>query len=258
MPTISREYTAAPNRYRKGGNHPRYIVVHYTANTASARNEANNVHFNNDGRDASAHFYLDGGGTIYQLLDLSDTAYAVGAWEGNTQYVGNSESVSIEVCNSGGPFTTDEVAELRWLVRRLMGELGIDADHVVRHFDCHGGPAGRKECPYYYAGFNNAAWEALRDTITREELQVEAKDVWNCDLAYQEVKTGKQVNRPAWNIVSWTGHNVEYMLPKVNDMQPKVSDLANRSVKLEKAVADLTALVKAQQKTLNAIVKKLA
>ena len=244
MPTISREYTAAANRYRKGGNHPRYIVVHYTANNAPARNEANNVHFNNDGRDASAHFYLDGGGTIYQLLDLSDTAYAVGAWEGNTQYVGNSESVSIEVCNDGGPFTTDEVAELRWLVRRLMGELGIDADHVVRHFDCHGGPAGRKECPYYYSGFNNAHWEALRDTITRGEL-MKPQDVWNCEIAT------KEGNKQAWECVSWG-----WAYSK--DMQPKVTDTRNKVISLEKKVDEQTALIKTLTKTVNTLVKKLA
>ena len=252
MPTISRAFTCHPYRYTPGGNAPRYIVVHYTANTANARQEA--TYAATSQHPSSYHFVLDGGGTIYQLLDVTDTAWAVGAWAGATQLIGNSESVSIEVCNDGRQFTTDEVAELRWLVRRLMGELGIDADHVVRHFDCH---TGRKDCPLYYAGFDSKPWATLHDTITRGEL-MKPQDVWNCDLAYQEVKTGKQVNRPAWNIVSWTGHNVEYMLPKVNDMQPKVSDIANRSVKLEKAVADLTALVKAQQKTLNEIVKKLA
>lgn len=258
MPSISRAYHAHSGNYTPGGNAPRYIVVHYTANTANARQEA--TYASNDQHPSSYHFVLDGGGTIYQLLDVTDTAWAVGAWPGNTQYIGNSESISIEVCNDGGPFTIDEIAELRWLVQLLMERHGIPADRVVRHYDCHGGPAGRKACPLWYTpdgGGGDAAWKTLRDTITREDT-MNANDVWNCQLAYQEVKTGKQVNRPAWNIVSWTGHNVEYMLPKVNDMQPKVSDMANRSVKLEKAVADLTALVKAQQKTLNAIVKKLA
>lgn len=244
MPTISREYTAAANRYRKGGNNPRYIVVHYTANDAPARNEANNVHFNHDGRDASAHFYLDGGGTIYQLLDLSDTAYAVGAWAGATQLIGNNESVSIEVCNSGGPFTVDEVAELRWLVRRLMGELGIDADHVVRHFDCH---TGRKECPYYYAGFNNAHWEALRDTITREDT-MQVSDFMNAPVAYQDLG-GKQTNKKFWELVSWGGHYAAFCAAQM-------PILNNRIIELEKKVDSQTAIMKNMQKSLNSLVKK--
>lgn len=258
MPTISREFTAAPGNWKRGGNNPRYIVVHHTDDDGSAWAVAHwKANDYNPEHPGSFQYVLDGGGTIYQMMEDTDTAYAVGAWKGCVQYIGNDESISIEVCASGTPFTVDEIAELRWLVRRLMEKHGIPAERVVRHYDCM---SGRKDCPRAYTPYvegGDAAWRTLHDTITRGELMT-PQDVWNCDLAYQEVKTGKQVNRPAWNIVSWTGHNVEYMLPKVSDMQPKVSDIANRSVKLEKAVADLTALVKAQQKTLNAIVKKLA
>lgn len=252
MPTISREFHAHSGNYSAGGNAPRYIVVHYTANTATARQEA--TYAATSQHPSSYHFVLDGGGTIYQLLDVTDTAWAVGAWAGATQLIGNSESVSIEVCNDGRQFTTDEVAELRWLVRKLMRELGIDADHVVRHFDCH---TGRKDCPLYYAGFGNKAWETLRDTITREEL-MKPQDVWNCPVAYQDPKTGKQVNKAAWELLSWGGHYEAYMAPKVSDIQTKVADLQNRVIKLEKAQGEQTSLIKAVQKTLNTIVKKLA
>lgn len=239
MPTISREFHAHAGNYSAGGNAPRYIVVHYTANTANARQEATYAATNQ--HPSSYHFVLDGGGTIYQVLDVTDTAWAVGAWAGATQLIGNSESVSIEVCNDGRKFTTDEVAELRWLVRRLMRELGIDADHVVRHFDCH---TGRKDCPLYYAGFGNKAWETLHDTITREDT-LTPSDVWN-----QEIAT-KEGNKPAWTCLSWA-----WAYSK--DMQPKVTDTRNKVIELEKKVDDLTAQLKTANKTLNAIVKKLA
>lgn len=260
MPTISRAFTCHPSRYSAGGNNPRYIVVHYTANDAPARNEANNVMYNNDGRKASAQYYLDGHGVIYQLMEDTDTAYAVGAWPGNTQYIGNSESISIEVCNDGGPFSIDEIAELRWLVQLLMERHGIPESRVVRHYDCHGGPAGRKACPLWYTpdgGGGDAAWETLRDTITREEL-MKPQDVWNCPVAYQDPKTGKQVNKAAWELLSWGGHYEAYMAPKVSDIQTKVADLQNRVIKLEKAQGEQTGLIKTVQKTLNTIVKKLA
>ena len=253
MPTISRAFRAHPGNYTPGGNRPRYIVVHYTANTASAEQEAR--YAANDQHPSSYPFVLDGAGTIYQLLDVTDTAWAVGGWAGTTQLIGNSESVSIEVCNDGGAFTTDEVAELRWLVRRLMGQLGIDADHVVRHFDCH---TGRKDCPLYYAGFDSKPWAALHDTITREELIVTPQDVWNCPIAYQDPKSGKQMNKKAWELLSWGPHYDAAMVPKVNDIQTKVADLQNRMIAVEKAQAEQTSLIKNVQKALNAIVKKLA
>jgi len=247
MPTISRAFRCHPWRYSAGGNSPRYIVIHYTANDAPARNEANNVMYNNDGRQASAHFYSDGSGTIYQVMELTDTAYAVGAWDGATQLIGNRESVSIEVCNDGGRFTVDEIAELRWLVRRLMAQLGIDADHVVRHFDCH---TGRKECPLYYSGFNNAEWETLRDTITREDVTMQVNDIMVYPVAYQELN-GKQTNKKFWELVSWGGHYAAFCAAQM-------PILNNRIIELEKKVDALTAQVKAGNKTMSTILKKVS
>ena len=252
MPSISRAYHAHSGNYTPGGNRQKYIIVHYTANIASAIQEAQ--YASNDQHPSSYHYVLDGSGVIYQLLDLKDTAWAVGGWTGTTQLIGNNESISIEVCNDGGPFTTGQIAELRWLVRMLMVDLGIDADHVVRHFDAH---TGRKECPYYYAGFNNKKWEALHDFITRED-DMEAKDVWNEPIAYQDPKTGKQTNKKAWELLSWGPHYDAAMVPKVNDIQTKVAELQNRVVALEKAASEQTMLMKNLQKTLNSILKKVS
>ena len=246
MPTISRAFTCHPQRYSPGGNSPKYIVIHYTANDAPARNEATNVMYNNDGRKASAHFYLDGSGTIYQVMELTDTAYAVGAWAGATQLIGNRESVSIEVCNDGGQFTVDEIAELRWLARRLMAHLGIDADHVVRHFDCH---TGRKECPLYYSGFNNKHWETLHDTITRGDTNMQVSDLMNALVAYQDLG-GKQTNKKFWELVSWGGHYAAFCAAQM-------PILNNKIIELEKKVDNQTSLIKNLQKTVNTINKKI-
>lgn len=161
MPKICTAYWCRPDRYTAGGNSCRYIVIHYTANTAPAINEAKNI-ANNRGQ-SSFHYTLDGSGTIYQCLYDYDTAWAVGAWSGTTQLIGNNESISIEVCNSGGAFTSAQISELQWLVTKLMKLHSIPASRVVRHFDCH---TGRKACPQYYAGFNSSAWTSLHKTIT--------------------------------------------------------------------------------------------
>lgn len=161
MPTISREYHAHSGNYTPGGNSRRYIVVHNTGNTAGARAEA--AYAQNNEHPSSYHYVLDGGGTIYQILDDSDTAWAVGAWRGAVQYIGNNESISIEVCSNGVPFTSAEITELHWLVRVLMQRYGIDAAHVVRHFDAH---SGHKDCPAAYV--DPAKWATLRALITSE------------------------------------------------------------------------------------------
>lgn len=159
MPTISRAYHAHGGNYTPGGNSCRYIVVHNTGNTAGANAEARYAATNQ--HPSSYHYVLDGGGTVYQILDDTDTAWAVGAWRGARQLIGNGESVSIEVCSNGVAFTGAEVDELHWLVRLLMERHGIPASRVVRHYDCH---TGHKDCPAYYV--NESRWASLHATIT--------------------------------------------------------------------------------------------
>lgn len=171
MPTISREYHAHAGRYQPGGNSCDYIVVHNTGNSASALAEARNQQ-NNFSRPAGAHYFLDGGGVIYQLLDDTDTAWAVGAWSGARQLISNYESISIEVCSDGVEFTDAEIEELTWLVQLLMERHDIPAKNVVRHWDCH---TGRKECPAWYVPMNR--WYTLHKTITEGD-NMRPADVW--------------------------------------------------------------------------------
>lgn len=174
---INHTYRAHTGNYTPGGNSHRWIVVHNTANTASAAAEARYAETNR--HDSSYHFVLDGSGTIYQLLDVTDTAWAVGAWRGCTSYVKNNESINIEVCATSR-FTADETAELRELVRYLMLTYGIAADHVIRHRDAH---SGHKCCPRGYCPDGDdpdgSAWAALHDTITREDvIAMRPADIW--------------------------------------------------------------------------------
>lgn len=153
-------------RYTKGGNSRKYIVVHNTANTASAVNEARNL-ANNPGQ-SSFHYAIDDRDIIQCVHDY-DTAWAVGAWSGCTAYIKNSQSISIEVCNPGTEFSTAEKQNLRKLVMHLMEYYNIPASRVVRHWDCH---SGRKKCPAFYAGSGNSAWTALHSYITGQSGSV--------------------------------------------------------------------------------------
>lgn len=156
----TRRIWCRPSRYTAGGNTRKYIVVHNTANAASAVNEARNL-ANNAGQ-SSFHYAVDDN-DIVQCVHDYDSAWAVGAWAGTTAYIRNSESISIEVCNPGTEFSTAEKQNLRALVLHLMEYYNIPASRVVRHWDCH---SGRKACPRFYAGAGNAAWIALHAYIT--------------------------------------------------------------------------------------------
>ncbi len=158
-PTTKRVWARA-DRFTAGGNQRRYIVYHNTANTATADEEARNL-ANNPG-SSSFHYVTDGVETIQCVHDY-DSAWAVGAWKGAKAYIGNSESISIEVCSAGAEFTQAEADALRALVLHLMEYYSIPAERVVRHYDCH---SGRKNCPAAYSGTRNAANDALHAYIT--------------------------------------------------------------------------------------------
>lgn len=155
---------AHPSTYTRGrgGKKPEYIVVHYTASQASARN--NCKYFSGGNRNSSAHFFADGSGTIYQSVAEGDTAWAVGNFDMNQR------SISIEVVSDGRDFTSAEIAELTYLVQHLMNKYGIPANHVIRHYDVVDyASRGRtldphKHCPAPYV--DSAKWSKLHSIIT--------------------------------------------------------------------------------------------
>ena len=123
MPRIE-EYLA-PSDISYDYNNPDWIVIHYTATDASAYNNA--VYFSRGGNwNSSAHYFLDGGGVIYQSVPNDRGAWACGNYEANTN------SISIEVVSSGQEFDEDEIEELQWLVQKLMDRHDILGNGLAR------------------------------------------------------------------------------------------------------------------------------
>ena len=143
----------------------KYIVVHYTAGTGSAKN--NCIYFSNGNRNASAHYFIDDS-SIYEYADPK--AYAT--WhcgDGAGKYgITNQNSIGIEVVNTGGAFSQEEIKKLAWLVQKLMKQFNIPAANVVRHYD-----ASRKQCPLYYVK-NGSAWTSLHAQITGDKVATSA------------------------------------------------------------------------------------
>lgn len=152
----------------------KYIVIHYTAgNGDTAKNNAE--YYANNVVKASAHYFVDEGETVYQGVNDSDTAWAVG---GTSTYIHpecrNASSISIEMCsrnwNGGGRPATDAgwyfkeetIKNAAALVRELMKKYNIPIEHVIRHYDVWG-----KICPAPFVN-NPNAWENFKARLVEK------------------------------------------------------------------------------------------
>ncbi|MBS5317334.1 MAG: N-acetylmuramoyl-L-alanine amidase [Clostridiales bacterium] len=128
-----------------GVNNPKYIVIHETGNTdIGADAERHYKYFNGGDRGASAHYFVDD----KQIIQVVE--HNVQSWHNGKKYVSNpavpqcnnSNSIGIEICvNQDGDYSksVDNAVEL---TKKLMKELNIPADKVIRHYDSCG-----KQCP---------------------------------------------------------------------------------------------------------------
>ncbi len=166
---IDRSIPASPLTYTKGraGFRIEKIVIHYTGGKGNARE--NCLYFSGGNRQASAHFFIDGGPRIYESVSPRDTAWAVG----NKRM--NRRTVSIEVCSNGEDFTEDEIKQTAWLVQKLMQDYGLLARDVIRHHDAYdyGNPnepwaSPHKACPAPY--MNEKKWRKLHARLTGESI----------------------------------------------------------------------------------------
>lgn len=180
--------TAITNTTLSPGRKILYIVEHYTAGTTSKAGAAANTAswFMQPKAAASADFIVDDLNIVQYNPDPANRyCWAVGGGKysgtkgGGTLYgvVTNKNSISIEICstNSAGKVTatndkywsfTDAVLQnAEKLTKYLMEKYGIDADHVIRHYDITG-----KSCPGII-GWNaetgdESKWRAFKARLT--------------------------------------------------------------------------------------------
>lgn len=138
-------YTATTHKKEWG-------VIHYTANTGdSATARGNAKYFANPNTESSAHFIVDEGDIVYNVVPEDMTAWAVGGskWQNNGgKYYGectNDNSISIEMVShtdsSGAYFIPEKTIENTLaLVKELQARHGIDDNHIIRHYDVNGKP----------------------------------------------------------------------------------------------------------------------
>ncbi len=165
--SIRAQYYGSTNR----GN-PKYIVLHYTGNSGtSATAKGNANYFHTCDRKASAHYVVDENTTIYQCVPDNRAAWSVGdSGNGHGTFYGkctNTNSVSIEMVshsNSSGYYIPDAtIQRAAELTRDLMKKYGINADHVIRHYD-----VTTKACPEPMCGTTakNKKWTTFKALLT--------------------------------------------------------------------------------------------
>lgn len=118
---------------------PEFVVIHNTANNASAINEIAYMHRNNN--EVSFHYAVDDK-EIIQGLPLNRNSWNAGDG-GNGK--GNRKGISIEICYSKSGGKKFEIAQKNAaeLTAKLLKDYGWGIDKVKKHQDFNG-----KHCPH--------------------------------------------------------------------------------------------------------------
>lgn len=188
-PTINKSYAQTVyNVSWSGRRSVKYIVCHYTGTDASAKN--NCIYFSGGNRNASADYFIDKDGSIYQFNADPKNYFSWHCGDGYGKYgITNTNSIGIEVVSSGAEYTQAQKDALRDLVIALMKDYGVSASNVVRHYDASG-----KLCPAPYCGSSakNDKWNKLHTYITQ--------DVKEGD--WLDMATMKEVQQAVWGYVN--------------------------------------------------------
>jgi len=161
------------NRWSRYGQKIEYIVLHYVGAVSSAKN--NGEYFANTANlGASAHYFVDET-TVVSSVPLQESAGHCGV-----DYSGarapfwskccNRNSIGIEMCckkdSRGNWYLEPEtVHNALALVKTLMQRYGIDAGHVVRHYDvCW------KICPEPWVR-DESQWRAFKQRLEEKNTQ---------------------------------------------------------------------------------------
>ena len=173
-------------------NNNEYIVIHYFGSLGTAAAVAN--YFNTPGIQASAHYCLDEGSTVYQCVEDNNIAWHCGT---SGAYVHprcrNENSIGIEVrpykldkstARSAAPadwyFPPEIVDNLVVFTQMLMQKYNVPLENVVRHYDVTG-----KWCPRpwmgddtntYYGTSGNEQWKKFKERLSGEELDMNIEE----------------------------------------------------------------------------------
>lgn len=141
---------------------PTRIVVHNTANDASARNEISYMITNNN--TISFHYAIDDK-EVVQGIPLDKNSWNAG--DGNGK--GNREGIAIEICysKSGGERFIQAEKNAAYFIAQLLMERGWNLNQVTKHQDYSG-----KYCPHRTL---DMGWQRFLDMISNQMSEMNTK-----------------------------------------------------------------------------------
>lgn len=174
MITINRDFISKQNTYA-GANSPIYIVIHETDNYANGAGAQRHAQAQKNGNlDTSVHYYSGSDG-VYQAAEHCDGTFSVGKEYGGNHSVkdaNNRNSINIEICvNPDGDYNVARQNAIE-LVKYLIQTTGIQADHVIRHYDAKGKYCPRKmlDNPSLWEDFKNQIGGAVQNPVPVSEI----------------------------------------------------------------------------------------
>lgn len=176
---IHRDYPCHPKNYQgRRAQKVTWLVYHYVGALGDAEQNAY-YYGTTPGIGASAHLFVGHGpeAEVWASVPEDCVASHCGRTDGKYKHpiCRNANSIGIELCCHRRPdgtwyFDRETIDRGVELGRDIMARYGIDADHVLRHYDVTG-----KTCPAPFV-LDPAAWETFKKRLeevdmTREETQ---------------------------------------------------------------------------------------
>lgn len=139
MSIFTIKHTPSPNHASREGQQVDMLIMHYTDMESAGAALAKLCDPAPGGR-VSAHYLVDEDGTVFALVDESETAWHAGlsSWRGNTNI--NQRSIGIEIANPGHrlgyrPFPEAQMQSVITLSKGILSRHAIPARNVVAHSD---------------------------------------------------------------------------------------------------------------------------
>ena len=179
---------------------PRRIVVHNTANDASARNEI--AYMTNNDYETSFHYAVD---DIEIVQGIEENRNAWHAGDGNG--VGNREGIGIEICYSlsGGERFDRAEDNAVDLIVDIMNRYGFSIEQVSKHQDYSG-----KYCPHRTL---DNGWDRFINKI-KNKLDVKEYELVGSVPVYMNAKDAISGD----NIVGYYDIGIYYVFNEVDGM----------------------------------------
>lgn len=180
-----------------------YLVIHYVGATGSAK--ANCRFYASQYVGASAHYFIDFDGSIWQSVEDKNIAWHCGALKYIHPECRNANSIGIELCvrNKGLKTSTSKdwyfedatVESAVELTKELMKKYQIPLDHVIRHYDVTG-----KICPNPYV-YNHTkhTWDAFKTALTFDSP---SNTGWEHNGVYRYIKPDGTYATNEWLVIN--------------------------------------------------------